>query len=204
MPRPIRKTLTPITLDVGYISTTESITTPWALQLDGILTFDTPQHVSVTTTSDESGETFTVVGTDRFGVAMTEALAGPAIGTVVGVKNFASITSITGTADATGVTAGIDGLCEGAWIPLNIRTREFSVGIGVNITGVMTYGVQHTFDDVFAADFNENSANPLDHDTLTSQTVNNDGNYTNPPNAMRFQITAHTAGSLIGTINQTH
>jgi flagellin len=58
--------------------------------------------------SDESGKTFTVVGTDMDGVALTETITGPtALGTVTGRQIFKTIHSITPTASTTGaITVG--------------------------------------------------------------------------------------------------
>jgi hypothetical protein len=199
MSQPKVITLNPVANDVDYISTTETLTTPWALQLDGVLTFNTPQHVTITTTSDETGETFTVVGKDRYGNVMTEAIAGANATLSVGSKNFASITSITGTADATGVTAGVDGECESAWFLLNYRGPDFNVAIGCT-TGGATYEMQHTFTNVLAQGFVEDDAVVLAHSTLTGETTNQDGNYTNPPVATRLAITTAGTGPVTATV----
>jgi hypothetical protein len=60
---------------------------------------------------DESGKTFTVVGTDMSGVAQTEVITGPAANaTVLGSKTFQSISSITPSANTTGsITMGFTG-----------------------------------------------------------------------------------------------
>ena len=198
MPRVNAITLSPVANDVDYISTTESITTPWALQLDGVLDLSAnPQHVTITTTSDEQLATFTVVGTDRYGNAMTEDITGPNATTVVGTKNFATVTSITSTADATGVTAGVDGTCESGWFPINYRGPDFNIGLGTEITGACTYSVQHTFNDIQLKGFLEDDATVYTHSTLAAETTNQDGNYTNPPVACRLAITDHTSGDAI-------
>jgi hypothetical protein len=195
MMKPTNIVLTPIANDVDYISTTETLTTPWALQLDGVLTFATPQHVTITTTSDETGETFTVVGADRNGLALTEALAGPNATVVVGTKNFATVTSVTGTADATGVTAGVNGTCESQWVPTNYRGSDFNIGVAVENSATCTMTVQHTFDDVQADGFVEDDATLHSHETIAAVTANTDGNYASPPTAIRLKITAHTSGT---------
>lgn len=201
MPRPKTITLSPVANDVDYISTTETLTTPWALQLDGILDLSAqPQHVTITCTSDETLATFTVVGTDRYGNAMTEAITGPNNSVAVGTKNFATVTSITSTADATGVTAGINGTCESAWYILNYRGEDFNVGIGCELSGTATYAMQHTFTDLQTKGFLEDDATVYTHSTLTGETTNQDGNYTNPPVATRLSITAHTSGTVSATI----
>ena len=60
---------------------------------------------------DESGKTFTVVGTDLSGNAQTEVITGPAgSATVLGLKTFKTITSITPSANTAGnVTLGFTG-----------------------------------------------------------------------------------------------
>ena len=193
--------LTPIANDVDYISTTETLTTPWALQLDGILSFATPQHITITTTSDETAATFTVVGTDFQDQVLTEGITGPNNSVVVSLNNYKTITSITSTHNATGVTAGVNGTCESRWYVLNYRGWDFNVGIGVGISsgGGMTYAVEHTFDNVFASTFTQSGAVAYDHDTLTGKTVNAHSTYTSPPTAMRLKITAYTSGT--GTMN---
>ena len=198
-------TLSPIANDVDYISTTETLTTPWVLQLDGVTTLTQPQHVTLTTSTNETGETFTVVGTDRYGNAMTEVLAGPNATIVVGTKNFATVTSITGTADASAVTAGVDGTCESGWYVLNYRGNDFSVGLGLDIAtaGAGTGAVQHTFNNVLAQGFVEDDATVHTHDTITGKTANFDGNYTSPPVACRLALTAFTSGSVTLRIVQS-
>ena len=61
--------------------------------------------------SDESGKTFTVIGTDMSGNAQTEVIAGPAANaTVIGLKTFQTISSITPSADTSGsITTGFSG-----------------------------------------------------------------------------------------------
>ena len=61
--------------------------------------------------SDESGKTFTVIGTDMSGNAQTEVITGPAANaTVIGLKTFQTISSITPSADTSGsITLGFSG-----------------------------------------------------------------------------------------------
>ena len=60
---------------------------------------------------DESGKTFTVVGTDMSGNAQTEVITGPAANaTVLGSKTFQTISSITPSANTAGsITLGFTG-----------------------------------------------------------------------------------------------
>tara|TARA_B110000503_G_scaffold141264_1_gene234228 strand:+ start:960 stop:3563 length:2604 start_codon:yes stop_codon:yes gene_type:complete len=65
----------------------------------------------VSASGDESGKTFTVVGTDLSGNAQTEVITGPAANaTVLGLKTFKTISSITPSANTTGnITLGFTG-----------------------------------------------------------------------------------------------
>ena len=66
----------------------------------------------ISASGDESGKTFTVVGTDMSGVAQTEVITGPAANaTVLGSKTFKTISSITPSANTTGsITMGYTGV----------------------------------------------------------------------------------------------
>tara|TARA_B110001450_G_scaffold134475_1_gene126282 strand:- start:1176 stop:3770 length:2595 start_codon:yes stop_codon:yes gene_type:complete len=65
----------------------------------------------VSSSADESGKTFTIVGTDLSGNAQTEVITGPtANATVLGLKTFKTISSITPSANTTGnITMGFTG-----------------------------------------------------------------------------------------------
>ena len=54
----------------------------------GIVTFTTPQHVTITSAGDDTGDTFTVTGTDRYGNVMTEAITGVNNGAAAGTKKM--------------------------------------------------------------------------------------------------------------------
>ena len=77
----------------------------------GVASTVTNKNALVTITSaasDESGKTFTIVGTDMDGVALTETITGPtALATVTGRQIFKTIHSITPSANTTGaITVG--------------------------------------------------------------------------------------------------
>ncbi len=190
---------------ITSITSSAAVTGNVEVGINGIATFTTPQHVTITATSNESGGNFTITGTDRDGDAQTETLVGPNNTTVIGVMNFATVTHIAGFAAAAGVAAGVDGTCEGRWLPLSTRTQDFNVGMGASVSSgaVVTYTVQHTFDDVFASNFVESTAVAHNHDTMVGQTGNLDGNYTNPVVAVRMDITAHTSGTASLNVIQT-
>lgn len=72
----------------------------------------------------------------------------------------------------------------------DIRLNPFAIGVGVAVTGTITYTVQHTFDDPFSA-----VATWFDHPSLTAQTTNKDSNYAFPVRGIRLSVSASTGGS---------
>jgi hypothetical protein len=81
---------------------------------------------------------------------------------------------------------------------MDIHLTPFNVGFGVSVTGTVSYTVQHTFDDVFAKNFNPATATWFNHEDLVSQTTNQDGNYAFPVRAIRLNV-----GSSTGTVTIT-
>jgi hypothetical protein len=86
----------------------------------------------------------------------------------------------------------------------NLNGSPFNVGLGVALSAgaVLTYTVEHTFDDVFAAGFNPATATWYPNTTLTAQTVSKDSNYAYPVTAVRLNVTAWTSGTAAFTVIQ--
>lgn len=209
MPRAKAITLSPTAADAdGFASDDLSggagtFTLDGALASGGTVTLSQPQHVTITSANNDSGVTFTVTGTDRYGNAMTEAITGPNATTVTGTKNFATVTSIANDSATVGVvTAGVDGTCESQWYVLNYRGPDFNVAVAGVQSGTATWTVQHTFDNVMVPGFVEDDATVFNHDSLAAKSANEDGNYTNPPVAVRMAVTAHTSGTV--TLHVVH
>ncbi len=66
----------------------------------------------------------------------------------------------------------------------------FNITLAVTVTGVVTYTVQYTFDNVFAATFNPATANWVDHPSLTAKTTSLDSNIAYPVQGIRLNVTA--------------
>ena len=189
-------------------SVTPDAATAGAIEVgvNGYVEFSTPQHVAIYSAGNDSGDTFTPRGYDRYGVELTDSITGASAGTSTTQNaNFAWLDRITNSSASAGaVEAGVTGTCESHWHILNYRHDIFNVGLGVALSSSanLTYDVEHTFDDVFDADFTEAGAVVFNHDTMAAETANDDGNFTNPPSACRLAITAHTAGSATLNIVQ--
>jgi|TARA_Y100000310_G_scaffold875_2_gene1223 hypothetical protein len=193
--------VTSVTPDAGTADAIE-------IGVNGYVEFDTPQHVAIYSAGDDSGDTITPRGYDRYGVAITDSITGANAGTSTTQDvNFAWVDRITDDgASAGAVEAGTDGKCESAWFVLNYRGPDFNVGIGCDLSSgaSLTYTLQHTFSNVLASTFtDETSAVVNNHDVIASQTAAADGNYTNPPVACRLAITTHSSGSVYARIVQT-
>ena len=103
-------------LDADGISTTASISGAAALTINGRLTSggsytsgdNIGQLVTITSAGDDSGITFTIVGTDAVGDAQTEVLTGANTTTATSSGYFNTVTSITTSAATAGnVSAGV-------------------------------------------------------------------------------------------------
>jgi hypothetical protein len=79
-----------------------------ALVSGGVATFDVARCVALTATSSNAAITYTVNGTDAYGVTISSKLAGPGATTAATtLKAFKTVTSITTTqATVGGITAG--------------------------------------------------------------------------------------------------
>lgn len=79
-------------------------------------------------------------------------------------------------------------------VPMDHYISPFNVGFGVVVSGVVTYTVQHTFDDVF-----NTSVTPtwFNHPVIASQTTSQDGNYAFPVTAIRLNVTAGAGTATI-------
>lgn len=80
----------------------------------------------------------------------------------------------------------------GAPIPIDKYLNPTNIGLSVDITATATFTVEHTFDDVFAEDFNPVTAVWYPHPTIAGDSANVDGNYAFPPSAIRLNIAANT------------
>ena len=103
-------------LDADGISVAATIGSATTLTLGGTLTSggsytsgdNIGQLVTITSAGDDSGITFTVVGTDAVGDALTEVVTGADASTATSSGYFNTVTSITTSAATAGnVSAGV-------------------------------------------------------------------------------------------------
>ncbi len=76
-----------------------------------------------------------------------------------------------------------------------------ALGCKVSLGATVSYKVEHTYDDPFAATFNPATAVWYNHPTLgPALTANADGNYAYPPRGFRLNVAA-SDGTVTLTVN---
>ena len=154
------------------------------------------QKVSITSTGNDSGRTFTVTGITPEGRNDTETITGPNTTTTTGSKYFREVTSIAVDAACAGnISAGLLGAgATPAFVP-NYKMENFKASIGVTVSGTINCTVQHTFSEVFDRDTTSNDWTWFSNDdaSLVGLTGNVDGNYAYPPRACRLIVNSVTA-----------
>ena len=163
----------------------------------GVATFADPGHVDIVSGGTDTGVTFTVYGTDRFGRDITETITGADGTTATGSSNFATVTKVTASADtASTVEIGSANEMDSQWIPVNKYGGDISVGCTISSGASLTYAVQHTFTNMQTDGFLEADAIAFVHATVTAETTSQDGSYSTPINAVRVAITSFTSGTV--------
>jgi hypothetical protein len=92
------------------------------------------------------------------------------------------------------------GVSTSAVIPIDQYLNPTNIGLGVDITAPATYTVEHTFDDVFAEDFNPATALWFPHPTLVGLIADADGNYAFPPTGVRLNQTLGAGSAILNLI----
>ena len=153
--------------------------------------------VSITSTANLSGITFTLTGTDADGIAQTEAVTGPNNTTVYGTKYFKTLVTVTAssTLGANIADVGWKDDCVGPSHVLNWRQESFQVSLGVNISGTINFTVQHCMQRMSAGAPSTLTWWP--HASLASATADADGNYAFPVTATRLHVNSLTAGATV-------
>ena len=134
--------ITAAAADPNGISTAAAVANNAALVIGGALasggavTFDAPRNITILSAGNDSGISFTAVGTDETGSAVSESITGANADTATGTQLFATITSITAVGNPAGnVSAGSGVNCCGVISLSRCRLRGIYV---VNGSGAAT------------------------------------------------------------------
>lgn len=164
----------------------------------GVATLDSggaARRVIITPAGNEITNTFTIVGTDRYGRPQTEALVGVNNPTVAqSTKDFLTVTSITPTNNtAANVTAGTNGVGSSApmvvdWVPNGNLMKCSTL-----VTGTVNYTIQEAADDFAPAwDLTVNNPNWFPDSTFNASTTTQTGTLDGPFTLVRILINSGT------------
>lgn len=114
---------------------------------NGIATLDTPRRITLTSGGNDTGITFTVIGTDVNNGVVTEAITGASGGAATSNVSYKTVTSIVASgATATTLTVGSAATATSMmvrfddWAPSNISVQ-------CTVSGTVNYTLQSTLDD---------------------------------------------------------
>jgi len=158
-------------------------------------------------TTDHSGKTIAIVGTDADGKAQTETITGPGnAATVVSTKHFLTVTSVTpsATIGADTFDIGFNDDCVSKTVPLDYRST-FAAVVSANMSGTVAWDYEVTYDHPNRpAEFTwTDQATPIWVSTA-SLTADDPGTTLDlTAKAMRVRITSYTdTGELQVWVNQ--
>lgn len=174
----------------------------------GIATIDTAaanntaigRRVIVTSGGDDTGITWTVVGTNAAGARISDTFAGVNNAAASSSLDFVTVTSITPSAAvATTATAGTNGVGASRWIMLNNALTPMNLAVAIElVTGSANYTLEYTFDDPNLLGANVTAPlafSDLSPAALIGGSATKDGVLTMPVFAVRLLINSGT-GSL--------
>lgn len=128
------------------LSAAGKLTLNGTLATGGVATTDKPRRITITSAGNDTGSTWTVVGTNWMGNPISETIAGSNV-LVTSVLDYATVTSISlNAATASTVTAGTSAVAASPWVRFD-EWAMATVGMQFNTTGTVNYTFQSTFDD---------------------------------------------------------
>lgn len=173
----------------------------------GVATIAEAQIVAIEGTGNNAGITFTVSGTDPDNNTVSEVITGPNNSTVKSTVFFKTVTQIAASAAVTGnVEVGAleaDGAVTRS-MRVNVKQRDFKLGIFTDINGTLTYTVEHSADDPADTYTTSYSTDATWRATtgLTTSAVTAEGNIAFPVQAARLKINTYTSGTTKLTLLQ--
>lgn len=194
--RPIKLALTPAALDLDGFSNNATGVGPFAITAapdDGMA-----HLVSFDTSANLSAITATITGTDADGRSITEAVTLPDATTGYSTKHFKTVSSVSvsATLGASTMDIGWGAISVSHTVMLNHQQDRFNVGLAVDISGTINYGLQVCYEDLL----NIAAASALSwfvHDSITNETTDQTGTQSWPATAVRLIVNSVTAGATV-------
>lgn len=175
------------------------LTLSGSLVTAGVATMDVARRVIVTSGGNDTGITFKIVGTDRYGRPQTEILTGASGAAAQTAHDFLTVTSITPSGNvATTASAGTNGVASSDayivdWVP-----NGNVMGLSTLVSGTISYTMEECRDDYAPAwDQANNTFTWFPDSTFTASTTSQAGNLQGPFTAVRITVNSGT-GSVTG------
>ena len=171
-----------------------ALTIAGSLSSGGVATFDTPRRVIVTSAGNDSANSFTITGTDRYGRTQVEVLTGANTTFAQTLRDFSTVTKVVPTSNtASTVTVGTNGVgSTDVWVLdswANPQVVNYSaVGTGSNTSYIMEIAI-----DDFSPQWDLN-ANVATWSTAVSGStaIPQSGQIVGPNTMVRLTVTAGT------------
>lgn len=148
------------------IATSQSLASAGSLNLNGsaasggVATLDTQRRVIITSAGNDSGITWTVIGTREGGQPIKDQFAGGNVAAAQSNLDFLTVTSITASgATASTVTAGTNGVGSSPWKISADSISPPQTSFDCEITGTVSYQVEYT-QQPFLAPIPPNGSSP--------------------------------------------
>lgn len=181
-----------------------SFTINGGLATGGVATFDVARRVLVSPTGNESTNSFTITGTDRYSRPQTEILQGLNSTSSYTLHDFLSVSAITpALTPAATVTVGTNGV--GSSEPWVVdQWAQADIGVGTVVSGTVTYSVEESFDNLGPNwDVNTNTPTYYPLGVFSGLTGNAHG-YTNEPITMIRTTVLSGTGSVKTNFRQSY
>lgn len=126
----------------------QSLTINGAIAVSGVAYLGSQRRVLITSSGNDSTNTFTITGANWAGDVISETITGPnSPATVYSALDYLTVTSVTISGNAVGnITVGTNGIGGSPWV----RFDDFApsnISIQCNVSGTVNYSVQSTLDD---------------------------------------------------------
>lgn len=195
---PVFRLILPAAVTNG-IAQSQSGTAGTALTLNGSLVSGgvanlvIAQRVVIHSNGDDTAHTFSLVGTDRSGRAQSETLTGANAGNAISSKDYSTVTVVLPNNNtASTVFVGTNAYGSTAPYVVDSFINPANYGIGILVTGTVTYVIEGSYDDLSPSwDLANNSPtwfSVIDGSAGTTQ----NGTITGPFTMLRLTITSGT------------
>jgi hypothetical protein len=151
---------------------------PGALTLvSNPVTLDAARQVLITSGTSDTSITYTVTGTNRNDNPLAETITGGAT-TASTTQDFLTVSSVVANGTPAGtVTVGTNGVGSSPWLFVDRDVNPVNLGIGVVVTGTISFTVEYTYDDPNAP-FTGTFPTVFSQTALASKSANTDAGAT--------------------------